>query len=212
MASCAPTPRPIPRRPPSSCWRPMAGASPPGAGRRCGRAHGHASIPMAASSSSIATRMRSSSSRRRASAWAASASATRRASPSTRPATSPSRPTARSMSPTATRNSPGPPLHAPRARRSARWGAPGHGPGRIPTPHSVWVMPDGRVAVADRENNRVQVFTPEGALARGLARHTTSRWTCMAAPDGGLLRDRPDAAAVAASTPRASWSAAAGRC
>ena len=29
-------------------------------------------------------------------------------------------------------------------------------------PHAVWVQPDGRVVVVDRENDRLQVFTPEG--------------------------------------------------
>jgi peptidylglycine monooxygenase len=43
-----------------------------------------------------------------------------------------------------------------------RWGKLGTGPGEFSTPHSVWVLPDGRVAVADRENNRVQIFAPEG--------------------------------------------------
>ena len=42
------------------------------------------------------------------------------------------------------------------------WGEPGRGPGQFGLPHAVWVLPDGRVLVADRENNRVQVFTPEG--------------------------------------------------
>ena len=42
------------------------------------------------------------------------------------------------------------------------WGRPGGGPGEFSTPHSVWAFADGRVAVADRENDRVQVFTAEG--------------------------------------------------
>lgn len=46
----------------------------------------------------------------------------------------------------------------------AGWGHPGRRAGEFSTPHSVWVLPDGRVAVADRENNRVQVFTPGGDL------------------------------------------------
>ena len=42
------------------------------------------------------------------------------------------------------------------------WGRPGRGPGEFGLPHAVWVLRDGRVLVADRENCRVQVFTPEG--------------------------------------------------
>lgn len=44
------------------------------------------------------------------------------------------------------------------------WGRPGGGPGEFSTPHSVWALPDGRVAVADRENDRVQVFTAGGGF------------------------------------------------
>lgn len=43
------------------------------------------------------------------------------------------------------------------------WGEFGSGPGQFLTPHAIWVMRDGRVVVADRENNRLQVFTPNGA-------------------------------------------------
>ena len=42
------------------------------------------------------------------------------------------------------------------------FGSPGSGPGQFRVPHSVRVALDGRVYVADRENNRVQVFTSEG--------------------------------------------------
>lgn len=44
------------------------------------------------------------------------------------------------------------------------WGAPGGEPGYFSTPHGIWALADGRVAVTDRENNRVQVFTAEGEL------------------------------------------------
>ncbi len=42
------------------------------------------------------------------------------------------------------------------------WGQPGCGQGAFTTPHAIRVHPDGRVLVADRENNRVQIFTSEG--------------------------------------------------
>jgi sugar lactone lactonase YvrE len=42
------------------------------------------------------------------------------------------------------------------------WGEPGTGPGQFNLPHGLAVAADGRVLVADRENDRVQLFTPEG--------------------------------------------------
>ena len=42
------------------------------------------------------------------------------------------------------------------------WGRPGNRAGEFITPHSVWVLPDSRVLVADRDNSRVQIFTSEG--------------------------------------------------
>ena len=41
------------------------------------------------------------------------------------------------------------------------WGTPGDGPGQFNRPHSVWEA-EGRVFVADRDNNRIQIFTPDG--------------------------------------------------
>jgi peptidylglycine monooxygenase len=46
----------------------------------------------------------------------------------------------------------------------ATWGTPGAGPGQFTTPHGICALADGRVAVTDRENNRVQVFSAEGIL------------------------------------------------
>ena len=43
------------------------------------------------------------------------------------------------------------------------WGGPGTGAGEFTTPHCVWVDRMDRVLVADRENNRLQVFDREGA-------------------------------------------------
>ena len=44
------------------------------------------------------------------------------------------------------------------------WGGPGDDPGQFMLPHSVWVHTDGRVFVCDRENDRIQIFSPTGEL------------------------------------------------
>lgn len=44
------------------------------------------------------------------------------------------------------------------------WGAPGRRPGEFMTPHAVSVDERNRVIVADRDNDRVQVFDDEGAV------------------------------------------------
>jgi DNA-binding beta-propeller fold protein YncE len=42
------------------------------------------------------------------------------------------------------------------------WGAPGAGPGEFHVPHGIAVDREGVVYVADRENSRIQRFTPAG--------------------------------------------------
>ena len=55
------------------------------------------------------------------------------------------------------------------------WGTPGKtAPGEFHVPHGVWVHTDGRVFVADRENNRIQIFTPEGEFL--------TQWTGLSRP------------------------------
>ena len=48
------------------------------------------------------------------------------------------------------------------------WGEPGRGPGQFLIPHAVWVQPDGTVVVADRDNSRLQFFTPTGGFIRSI--------------------------------------------
>ena len=51
--------------------------------------------------------------------------------------------------------------YAPDGTLLFSWGEPGQGQGQFNLVHSVWEH-QGRVYVADRQNNRIQIFTPEG--------------------------------------------------
>lgn len=86
-------------------------------------------------------------------------------------------------------------------RLLASWGRPGARPGEFTTPHGVWALPDGRVAVADRENHRVQVFTAEGRFLAAWADHHKPM-AVHGGPDGTLY--------VTDQTPRLSWLSAEG--
>jgi streptogramin lyase len=61
------------------------------------------------------------------------------------------------------------------------WGEPGEAPRQFNLPHSVWAHTDGRVFVCDRENDRVQIFSPTGEVM-GI-------WTNVTRP-GDLFIDR----------------------
>jgi DNA-binding beta-propeller fold protein YncE len=50
----------------------------------------------------------------------------------------------------------------PDGRLLLSWGEPGSGPGQFHLPHGVAVDRQGTVYVADRENSRIQLFTPQG--------------------------------------------------
>jgi streptogramin lyase len=50
----------------------------------------------------------------------------------------------------------------PRGKFLMQWGTKGSGPGQFSTPHSLAMDADGRLFVADRENNRVEIFDQDG--------------------------------------------------
>jgi DNA-binding beta-propeller fold protein YncE len=54
------------------------------------------------------------------------------------------------------------------------WGEPGSGPGQFHVPHGIAVDLNGTVYVADRENSRIQIFSPDGQYL--------SEWTDVARP------------------------------
>ncbi len=43
------------------------------------------------------------------------------------------------------------------------WGEVGSGPGQFRLPHGACLIPDGRLLVADRENDRIQIFRTDGS-------------------------------------------------
>ena len=51
---------------------------------------------------------------------------------------------------------------SPQGELRRSWGEPGSGPGQFMVPHGVAVHRDGRVFVCDRENDRIQIFSPDG--------------------------------------------------
>jgi DNA-binding beta-propeller fold protein YncE len=62
----------------------------------------------------------------------------------------------------------------PDGRLLFSWGQPGSGPGEFHVPHGIAVDCQGIVYVADRENSRIQVFTPDGSYV--------TEWTDVARP------------------------------
>lgn len=72
--------------------------------------------------------------------------------------------------------------YAPDGRLLYSWGEPGNRPGQFSLPHNICTDRDGYVYVCDRENMRVQVFTPNGKLE--------DIWTGMARPCGMYIDTR----------------------
>ncbi len=55
------------------------------------------------------------------------------------------------------------------------WGEPGTGPGEFRLPHAIAIDSDDRVLIADRENSRIQLFSPSGQFL--------DEWTDVIRPD-----------------------------
>src|SRR5262249_29457560 len=53
---------------------------------------------------------------------------------------------------------------APDGTLRGSWGRPGNGPGEFSLPHAIAIDSAGRVYVADRENSRIQIFSPDGVF------------------------------------------------
>ncbi len=63
---------------------------------------------------------------------------------------------------------------SPEGRLLFSWGEPGEGPGQFHVPHGIAMNRAGNLFVADRENNRIQIFSPEGEFL--------DAWTDIARP------------------------------
>ena len=55
---------------------------------------------------------------------------------------------------------------SPTGQLKRSWGTPGKGPGEFMLPHGIGVAADGRVYVCDRENDRIQIFSPDGEFLK----------------------------------------------
>jgi DNA-binding beta-propeller fold protein YncE len=64
------------------------------------------------------------------------------------------------------------------------WGEVGSGPGQFRLPHGICLTPDGRLLVADRENDRIQIFRTDGGYL--------SEWSGIQRPSGLALTPRGD--------------------
>ena len=51
---------------------------------------------------------------------------------------------------------------SPSGELKQSWGVSGKGPGEFHLPHGIAAAADGRIFVCDRENDRIQIFSPDG--------------------------------------------------
>ena len=70
---------------------------------------------------------------------------------------------------------------SPDGRLLLSWGDPGRGPGQFVVPHGLCLDREGRIYVADRQNQRIQVFSPE--------RNFITQWTGVRCPNKMVIDD-----------------------
>jgi peptidylglycine monooxygenase len=70
---------------------------------------------------------------------------------------------------------------APSGEHLKTWGGSGDEDGQFSNPHSIWVTHDNSILVADRENNRVERFSPDGARLGTFCRAHHPTEICQAA-------------------------------
>lgn len=70
---------------------------------------------------------------------------------------------------------------APDGRLLLSWGEPGSALMQFKSPHGIWVDKSDRVWVADRKNNRIQIFSAEGEFI--------DQWTDLKEPQTGWIDD-----------------------
>ncbi|HVW09093.1 MAG TPA: peptidyl-alpha-hydroxyglycine alpha-amidating lyase family protein [Bryobacteraceae bacterium] len=70
---------------------------------------------------------------------------------------------------------------SPEGKFIAWWGGKGTGPGQFNVPHSIAIGDDGRIYVADRSNNRIQIFDTSGKFL--------DQWTNFGTPWGLFVKD-----------------------
>ena len=71
---------------------------------------------------------------------------------------------------------------APNGELKRSWGTSGKGPGQFHLPHGIAVAADGRVFVCDRENDRIEIFSPDGEYV--------SEWTDTQRPTHIVFDDK----------------------
>jgi len=74
------------------------------------------------------------------------------------------------------------------------WGKKGMGPGEFDVPHTIAIDSRGRVFVGDRQNNRIQIFDPDGTFI--------AQWFQFGRPSGMHIDKRSDTLYVADSESR----------